>query len=131
MTKITKKKEKVRKLKSKVKSKKDPKRTFSAEQKLNAFVIQKGLCFMCSEPLDRYNFIAHHNKNHAAGGKTTTENCRLVCANCSASHHRGKTPTKKSKSTKKTVKKTSKVKDMLLNVGKKNPLKNTNIPSWI
>jgi len=74
--------------------KKDKKRSFSADQKLSAFMIQKGKCAHCKEQLDRDTYIAHHIKKHCDGGKTVTENCQLLCANCSAKHHRneGKTP---------------------------------------
>ena len=54
-------------------------RAFSNNQKREAYERQKGLCAKCGEHFDLEDMEADHIKPWHAGGKTTAENCQMLC----------------------------------------------------
>jgi len=54
-------------------------RTFSDNQKREAYEKQKGLCNVCHEPYELYGMEADHITPWHEGGKTISENCQMLC----------------------------------------------------
>lgn len=54
-------------------------RTFTDKQKREAFERQKGVCVKCKVTFELNEMEADHIKPWHEGGKTTTENCQMLC----------------------------------------------------
>jgi hypothetical protein len=54
-------------------------RAFADNQKREAYERQKGICSKCEEPFELYQMEADHIKPWHEGGKTTTDNCQMLC----------------------------------------------------
>lgn len=54
-------------------------RAFSDNQKREAYERQKGICAKCGEKFDINEMEADHITPWHSGGKTSTENCQLLC----------------------------------------------------
>lgn len=54
-------------------------RAFTASQKREAYERQKGLCVVCGEAFDIKEMEADHITPWREGGKTSAENCQLLC----------------------------------------------------
>lgn len=57
-------------------------RAFSEAQKLEVYTRQKGVCPKCGEWFELENMEADHITPWCEGGKTTTENCQMLCRFC-------------------------------------------------
>ena len=57
-------------------------RTFSDNQKREAYELQKGLCKACKNKFELKDMEADHIKAWSKGGKTSSENCQLLCVSC-------------------------------------------------
>jgi len=56
-------------------------RAFSDKQKREAFERQKGVCVKCGETFGLHEMEADHITPWHAGGKTSAENCQMLCRN--------------------------------------------------
>jgi hypothetical protein len=54
-------------------------RAFSPNQKREAYERQKGICVVCKEHFDIEEMQADHIIPWHKGGKTTKENCQMLC----------------------------------------------------
>ena len=54
-------------------------RAFSEKQKREAFERQKGICVKCGEKFELNEMEADHITPWHEGGKTTAENCQMLC----------------------------------------------------
>lgn len=54
-------------------------RAFSPNQKREAYERQKGLCIVCKEHFELNEMEADHIDPWHSGGKTTAENCQMLC----------------------------------------------------
>ena len=54
-------------------------RTFSDNQKREAYEKQKGVCVKCEEHFELEEMEADHIKPWHEGGKTTADNCQMLC----------------------------------------------------
>jgi hypothetical protein len=66
--------------------KKDKRRSFSQLDKLKAWNKQQGKCKVCGKPV-RISDVGHHAEPHSKGGKTSSDNCWLIHAECHQSIH--------------------------------------------
>jgi len=57
-------------------------RAFTDAQKLSAYERQKGICQDCGKHFDLAYMEADHITPWHEGGKTTAENCQLLCRDC-------------------------------------------------
>lgn len=57
-------------------------RAFTDNQKREAYELQKGICTICGEYFEIKEMEADHIKPWSQGGKTTAENCQMLCRNC-------------------------------------------------
>lgn len=57
-------------------------RTFTESQKRAAYERQAGVCAMCGKKFDFNEMEADHIDPWHAGGKTTPENCQMLCRSC-------------------------------------------------
>ena len=57
-------------------------RAFSNTQKREAYERQQGICAHCGEHFDIAEMEADHIKPWHAGGKTSAENCQMLCRDC-------------------------------------------------
>lgn len=57
-------------------------RTFTDKQKREAYEKQKGKCIKCNEKFDISQMQGDHVVAWSKGGKTTAENCQMLCADC-------------------------------------------------
>lgn len=57
-------------------------RAFSPAMKLAAYERQKGVCPMCLEHFDIRQMEGDHITPWHAGGRTTAENCQMLCVDC-------------------------------------------------
>ena len=57
-------------------------RAFTQGMKLKVHVRQKGVCPLCSETFELAKMEADHITPWVEGGKTTEENCQLLCRDC-------------------------------------------------
>lgn len=57
-------------------------RSFTLNQKREAYERQKGICFRCGNEFTIEQMEADHITPWHEGGKTVTENCQLLCKNC-------------------------------------------------
>ncbi|MCL2036701.1 MAG: DUF262 domain-containing protein [Oscillospiraceae bacterium] len=57
-------------------------RSFSENQKREAYDRQEGVCVKCAEHFDLGNMRAEHIIPWKSGGKTIAENCQLMCKDC-------------------------------------------------
>lgn len=57
-------------------------RTFSEKQKLAAYTRQKGICPICHKHFKIEEMEADHIIPWAKGGKTTNDNCQMLCREC-------------------------------------------------
>lgn len=57
-------------------------RTFTDNQKREAYERQKGICGNCKEHFEIEEMEADHITPWHAGGKTTSENCQMLCREC-------------------------------------------------
>ena len=57
-------------------------RAFSNAMKQRAFEIQNGICKSCAKAFEMSDMEADHITPWSEGGKTTEENCQLLCKNC-------------------------------------------------
>ena len=54
-------------------------RTFSANQKREAYERQKGICPVCKEHFEIEEMQADHITPWHEGGKTSADNCQMLC----------------------------------------------------
>lgn len=54
-------------------------RAFTDKQKREAYEKQKGICRKCKKPFEIEGMEAGHIKPWHEGGKTTSENCQMLC----------------------------------------------------
>ncbi len=54
-------------------------RTFTDKQKREAYERQKGICVKCKKHFEIEEMEADHIKPWSKGGKTTAENCQMLC----------------------------------------------------
>jgi len=57
-------------------------RAFTESQKRSAFERQKGICPKCEKVFEIKAMHADHITPWSKGGKTNTENCQMLCADC-------------------------------------------------
>ena len=57
-------------------------RTFTESQKRSAFERQKGICKKCGKPFELHQMEADHITPWSRGGKTSPENCQMLCLEC-------------------------------------------------
>jgi len=57
-------------------------RVFSPNMKRETFERQKGVCIKCNKPFEIELMEADHTTPWSKGGKTSTENCQMLCVNC-------------------------------------------------
>jgi len=57
-------------------------RFFDDDQKSEVFANQNGICPHCNERFELAEMEAHHIKPWYDGGKTITENCKMLCRPC-------------------------------------------------
>lgn len=57
-------------------------RAFTDKQKRETYEQQAGICTHCKEHFDLSEMEADHITPRHAGGKTTIENCQMLCKNC-------------------------------------------------
>lgn len=57
-------------------------RAFSDNQKREAYEKQKGICVICSEHFELSEMEADHITPWHEGGKTSSENCQMLCKEC-------------------------------------------------
>jgi 5-methylcytosine-specific restriction endonuclease McrA len=57
-------------------------RQFTPAQKMKAYKAQKGICSKCKKHFELDEMEADHITPWAKGGKTTPENCQMLCKAC-------------------------------------------------
>lgn len=57
-------------------------RAFTENQKREAYERQNGVCVICGEKFEISEMEADHMTPWSQGGKTTAENCQMLCKNC-------------------------------------------------
>ncbi len=57
-------------------------RTFSDNEKLQAYTKQNGICKICGKHFELEEMEADHITPWSQGGKTNLENCQMLCRNC-------------------------------------------------
>lgn len=57
-------------------------RTFTDNQKIESYEKQQGICVHCKEHFDIDEMEADHITPWSKGGKTTSENCQMLCLEC-------------------------------------------------
>ena len=57
-------------------------RAFSKAMKQKAFEIQKGICKVCARAFEIADMEADHITPWVEGGKTSEENCQMLCKQC-------------------------------------------------
>lgn len=57
-------------------------RAFTDNQKREAYERQQGICPVCGEHFDIREMEADHITPRSQGGKTTVENCQMLCRDC-------------------------------------------------
>lgn len=57
-------------------------RTFMERDKITVYEAQKHLCARCQKPYDLSQMQAHHKVPWHDGGKTTVDNCLMICRKC-------------------------------------------------
>lgn len=57
-------------------------RAFTDKQKREAYERQAGICTHCGEHFELEEMEADHITPWSKGGKTTAENCQMLCKNC-------------------------------------------------
>ena len=57
-------------------------RAFTSNQKIEAYEKQNGLCFSCSNTFEPDEMEADHIKAWHVGGKTSSNNCQMLCKKC-------------------------------------------------
>jgi hypothetical protein len=57
-------------------------RAFSDSQKMEVYALQEGICAMCGEKFELGQMEADHITPWSEGGKTTKENCQMLCKSC-------------------------------------------------
>jgi 5-methylcytosine-specific restriction endonuclease McrA len=59
------------------------------EAELRAKLLEEhgGLCQNCGKWPDGYGLSLHHTLFKSRGGKTSTENCQLICLSCHQKFH--------------------------------------------
>lgn len=57
-------------------------RSFTEAQKLSAYEHQQGICAECGEHFELSQMEADHITPWHAGGKTSSENCQMLCREC-------------------------------------------------
>lgn len=57
-------------------------RAFTDKMKREAYERQQGICTHCQKHFDLSEMEADHITPWHEGGKTTTENCQMLCRNC-------------------------------------------------
>lgn len=57
-------------------------RTFPEDIKISVYTKQKGICKICGKPFDIEFMEADHITPWSQGGKTTIENCQMLCREC-------------------------------------------------
>lgn len=61
-------------------------RQFTEAQKIEAYERQEGKCAICGEEFDIDDMDADHIIPWSEGGKTTSDNCRVLCVACNRSN---------------------------------------------
>lgn len=67
----------------------DERRFFNEEERINAWMRQGGKCFVCGRELRFPDAVAHHTEGHTNGGATSAENCQLIHSRCHEKIHAG------------------------------------------
>lgn len=57
-------------------------RAFTEKQKRESYEKQKGVCAACGKRFEIHEMEADHITPWHAGGRTTAENCQMLCKNC-------------------------------------------------
>ena len=57
-------------------------RTFTDNQKIESYEKQQGVCIHCKKHFDLDDMEADHIIPWSGGGKTTSENCQMLCLHC-------------------------------------------------
>lgn len=57
-------------------------RAFSEAQKRQAYEAQNGICSICHKPFDFEHMEGDHIKPWCEGGKTSVDNCQMLCRAC-------------------------------------------------
>ena len=57
-------------------------RVFDDDQRIEAYERQKGMCPKCGEHFELSEMQADHITPWSKGGKTISENCQMLCADC-------------------------------------------------
>ncbi|HOW92376.1 MAG TPA: HNH endonuclease signature motif containing protein, partial [Anaerolineaceae bacterium] len=57
-------------------------RTFSESQKRAAYERQQGICPTCAQHFELTGMEADHITPWSRGGKTSAENCQMLCLEC-------------------------------------------------
>lgn len=57
-------------------------RAFSEKMKIEAYERQDGICIKCEEKFEIAEMHGDHIISWSKGGKTTAENCQMLCAKC-------------------------------------------------
>ena len=57
-------------------------RVFDDDQKMEAYVRQQGLCVKCGKHFEYNEMQGDHITPWSRGGKTISENCQMLCADC-------------------------------------------------
>ena len=57
-------------------------RTFTDKMKREAYERQQGICTHCKKHFELSEMEADHITPWHSGGKTTPENCQMLCRNC-------------------------------------------------
>jgi 5-methylcytosine-specific restriction endonuclease McrA len=57
-------------------------RAFTDSQKRAAYERQKGICSACKKRFEIDDMQADHITPWSKGGKTTADNCQMLCADC-------------------------------------------------
>jgi 5-methylcytosine-specific restriction endonuclease McrA len=57
-------------------------RTFTDRQKREAYEQQNGICVKCEKEFELSQMHADHIIPWSKGGRTTADNCQMLCAKC-------------------------------------------------
>ena len=57
-------------------------RAFDPRMKRSAYERQKGICSKCGKHFELHEMEADHITPWSKGGKTVSENCQMLCAEC-------------------------------------------------
>jgi 5-methylcytosine-specific restriction endonuclease McrA len=73
----------------KISKKKAAEKRIEADLRAKLLEEHEGLCQDCGRWPDVFGLSLHHSVFKSHGGKSTKENCRLICQACHEKHHNG------------------------------------------